>query len=108
MFSPKHQERLHIKQSLQQIIDQEAVESLMERFPQLKKCFKRRVNHVFDRQQFNKIQKTLPADAINKIVSYDEIESMNFYTLEEWECKHCGGKFTKKAICKHCGISKEI
>lgn len=106
MFSPRHKERLHVKQSLQTIIDQEQVESLMEQYPALKKCFKKRVNVVFDRQIFNKIQPTLPAAAINKIVSYNEIESLNFYELEEWECKHCGGKYTKKDICKHCGISK--
>ncbi len=106
MFSVRHKERLHVKQSLQQIIDQNAAEELMEKFPQLKKCFRRVVKHTFDRQHFNKIQKTLPAEAINKIVSYNELESLNFYSLEEFECKQCGGKFTKKGICKYCGIQK--
>jgi len=106
MFSVRHKERLHVKQSLQQIIDQQAAEELMEKYPQLKKCFRRVVKHTFDRQHFDKIQKTLPAEAINKIVSYNELESLNFYNLEEYECKHCGGKFTKKGICKHCGIQK--
>jgi hypothetical protein len=106
MFSVRHKERLHVKQSLQQIIDQQAAEELMEKFPQLKKCFRRVVKHTFDRQHFNKIQKTLPAEAINKIVSYNELESLNFYSLEEFECKNCGGKFTKKGVCKHCGIAK--
>ena len=106
MFSVRHKERLHVKQSLQQIIDQNAAEELMEKYPQLKKCFRRVVRHTFDRQHFNKIQKTLPAEAINKIVSYNELESLNFYTLEEFECKNCGGKFTKKGVCKHCGIQK--
>jgi hypothetical protein len=108
MFSPMHSERLHVKQSLKTVIDQEAVEALMEKFPQLKKCFRKETRVLFDRDKFNKIQMTLPAEAINKIVSYNEIESLNYYDLEEWECKHCGGKYTKKGICKYCGIAKEV
>jgi hypothetical protein len=106
LFSPKFKERLHIKQSLNTIIDQEAVEELMDTHPQLKKCFRKKVSMVFDRQQFNKIQKTLPATAIKKIVSYNPTESLNFYELEEWECKNCGGKYKKNGFCKHCGLQK--
>lgn len=106
MFSPKHKERVHFKTSLQQIIDQEVVEKLVGKFPQLKKCFRKKVSIFFDRAMYNKIQKTLPASAINQICSYNEVESLNFYELEEWECRNCGGKFTKKGICKHCGLTK--
>ncbi len=108
MFSTKHGERVHIKQSLNTIIDQIKAEELIEDYPQLKKCFKMRKSFVFDRAYFKKIQPTLPAAAIKQIVSYNEMESLNFYTLEEWECKHCGGTYTKKGVCKHCGLSKEL
>lgn len=106
MFSPKHKERVHIKTSLRKIIDQEAIESMMKKHPQLGKCFKKRVRIDFDRQMFEKIQKTLPAEVINKIVSYDEVESMNFYELENYECSQCGGVYTKKGVCKYCGQNK--
>lgn len=106
MFSEKHKERVHFKTSLRKIVDQEAIDALIEKHPQLKKCFKRKISKVFDRQEFDKLSKTLPAESINKIVSYEESKSLNFYELPDYECTQCGGKFTKKGVCKNCGQSK--
>lgn len=106
MFSMRHKERVHFKVSLQQIIDQDVAEQMSAKFPQLKKCFRKKVSIIFDRQIFNKIQPTLPAEAIKKIVSYNEVNSLNFYSLEDAECPNCGGKYSKKDICKHCGLAK--
>ncbi len=106
MFSPKHKERAHYKISCQKIVDQEVVRDMLKKHPQLGKCFKKDVRTVFVRSEFDKIQKTLPAEAINKIVTYNEVASLAFYSLENYECKQCGGTFTKKGICKHCGQLK--
>lgn len=106
MYSIKHHERVHFKTSLRKIVDQEVVEELMKKHPQLGKCFKKKVSVIFDRHEFDKISKTLPAEAINKIVSYDEVQSLNFYDLPDYECTQCGGKFTKKGVCKNCGQGK--
>lgn len=106
MFSAKHSERVHFKTSLKKMVDQEAVDSLMKKYPQLKKCYKKKTNVVFDRHEFDKLSKTLPAEAINEIVSYEEIQSLNFYELPDYECNQCGGKFTKKGVCKNCGQTK--
>lgn len=108
MFSPKHKERVHAKVSLSKIIDQEMIKSLMKKYPQLGKCFKKDIRVLFSKQEFDKIQKTLPAEVINKIVKYDEIESFHRIDFEEFECNQCGGKYTKKNVCKHCGIAKPI
>lgn len=106
MFSPKHKERVHYKISCQKIVDQEVVRDLLKKHPQLGKCFKKDVRTIFVRSEFDKIQKTLPAEAINKIVTYNEVASLAYYSLENFECTQCGGMYSKKGICKHCGQSK--
>lgn len=108
MFSPKHNIRFHMKYSVQQIIDQEAIERLTEENQILKKCFKRHVSYKFDRSEFNKISRSLPPEVVEQIITYDEVESFHEYDLPDAECMSCGGKFTKKGICKHCGLPKEI
>lgn len=108
IFSVKHEERCHVKYSVRTIIDQEVVEEMIESYPQLKKCFRTRKTVLFDRAKFNQLQDTISATDMRKIVRYEEVESLNFYELEDWECDNCGGKFTKKGICRHCGLqSKE-
>lgn len=107
MFSVKHHERLHFKTSLKKIVDQEAIKQLAKKHPQLNKCFRKKVKIEFDRLEFDKIVKTLPAEAIEKIITYDEVQSVNHYDLPGFECTQCGGNFTTKGICKYCGQGKQ-
>lgn len=107
MFSPKHHTRFHLKMSVQQNIDQQAISDMVEKHPVLKKCFKRHVSYKFDRAEFTRISRSLEPSVLEKIVSYSEIESFHEYELPNAECMSCGGTFTKKGICKHCGLPQE-
>ena len=98
--------RLHNCQSLTGFIDQEAYEALSEEFPELKKCMKKRSVPYLDRESLEEVVNKLPDSVHRAIYCFSVVESLREIPLPKPQCSHCGGKWTKLGVCKHCGIAR--
>jgi len=98
--------RLHYCQSLYRYIDDEAVQRLMHKHPEIAKCVKTTTHEYLDEEALEEAVAKLPAYVSRAIYKVDVQTSMREITLKRPECVHCGGKINKQGVCKHCGLEE--
>jgi hypothetical protein len=103
ILSKKHKTRLHYQQYEKMTIHQGILLSLVEEYPELRKCVKTKEVVYVDKRALNKMIKSLDQKVINKITSIQKVYSFMQIKIAKPECEYCGGKLNKENACKKCG-----
>jgi len=100
--------RLHYRESVYSMYNNQSVEDLAKRYPALKKALRIEPRLVVDRTMLNEVLETLPGNIVNQIISLDIQNSFHETSIPTFaaktHCVHCGHKLRKDKACKACGL----
>lgn len=104
LFLTKAKTRLHYQQSMRKNINEEALEKLALKDPDLAKCFDKETINIINEDRLLEVLAKKPSSVSSSIVEYVANHSFVETKISKHECKYCGGKVHRATKqCKRCG-----
>lgn len=107
IFIAKMKTRLHYQQSMRKSINEDALEKLAKKDPELAKCFDKEVINVVNEERLLEVlakkSSIISSAIIEHIVGHSFVET-KIFKHNSTKCKYCGGKKAKLTNeCQKCG-----